>query len=312
MSIKVAVIGLGKQNEQYLMPCLRLDTDFEIVAVSSRTQVKLDRFANLFGATKKYLNWQDAVLDEQIDAIVVASSPELHYQVLKLAIQDNKHIFVEKPPTQNLEQIKELLELQKTSKSKIFVGYNFAYTDFYKQVNQKITPKFLKMRFVSSRPREIGYHHQSILEYAMFSMLIHPLAVAINQFGNVKNHRHNITWLTDTTFVMNNFLECERGNVAIEWGNYTGKFETDFEWLGSKGEVAKVSNLQEIEWQNLPSLKDKQTLNIPNSPRIVGFGNAGYQNQFSKWKEIIGNNLPDNFEQNLQIYKVLEEILEQN
>ena len=306
--MKIAVIGLGKQNLEYLVPCLRLDIDFEIVAVSSRTQSKMDKFPKI----KHFTNWQDAVLDKEIEAIVVASSPELHYQVLKLTIQNNKHVFVEKPPTQNLEQIRELLELQKTSKSKIFVGYNFAYTDFYEKVNQKIVPKFLKMRFVSSRPRELGYHHQSILEYAMFSMLIHPLAVAIRQFGEIKKHSFSITWLTDTTFVMNNFLECEGGNTQIEWGNYTGKFEADFEWLGSKGEVAKVSNLQEIEWQNLPSLKDKQTLNIPNSPRTVGFGNAGYQNQFLKWKEIISNNLPDNFEQNLQIYKVLEEILKQN
>ena len=310
MSIKVAIIGLGKQNEQYLMPCLRLDTDFEIVAISSRTQSKLDKFAKKFEAKKQYLNWQDAVLDPEIQGIVIASSPELHFQVLKLALENNKHVFVEKPPTQSLGQLEELLKIKTTSK--VFVGYNFAYTDFFAKVNKMFVPKFLKMRFVSSRPRELGYHHQSILEYAMFSMLIHPLAVAVKQFGDIKNHSHNITWLTDTTFVMNNFLKCEKGNVTIEWGNYTGKFEADFEWLGTNGEVAIVRNLRELELQNISEIKEKQTLNIPNSPRAVGFGNAGYQNQFTIWKKMIAENKESDLKDSIFTYRILEEILKQN
>ena len=97
-SFRVGFIGLGNHADEQLLPALATIPNVELTAITSRNPEKLAKFANKFKPKFTSLDWEELINPEIIDAIIVSSSPELHYKVCKKALENNLHIFIEKPP----------------------------------------------------------------------------------------------------------------------------------------------------------------------------------------------------------------------
>ena len=67
-------------------------------------------------------DYADMLNDPDIDVIAIYTPDHLHAAHMKLALQHNKHVVCTKPLLDNLVDVKELLELQKKTGKKIFVG----------------------------------------------------------------------------------------------------------------------------------------------------------------------------------------------
>ena len=78
----------------------------------------------------KYVNYNDKesidkiFKDYKISCIIVASPTLTHYELIMKGLENNKHIFVEKPIVEDYEQIKECFDLSEKKNLKLFVGYN--------------------------------------------------------------------------------------------------------------------------------------------------------------------------------------------
>ena len=318
--IKVGFIGLGDHADEQLLPSILLNPNLELTAISSRNPVKLADFGYRYNVPKDsfFENWQDLILSSKVEAIIIAASPELHYLATKLALQNGKHIFIEKPPAQSLEQIQGLVELQKTTNCKTFVGYNFTFSAGFVKMQQILGTniKFFRSKFISSRPKELNYHYQTVLEYGLFSMLVHPLATLIDTLGKIQNHTFQLTRIDQTNFQMTNFFQCESGNGVIQWGNYSNRFECDFELINEKSEIGRCEDLWNLEFSNIQNtklttnFKQKETLNYNFSPLSGGFDRAGYAGELAHFADSINQNIKTKSEigESLEIYRILEEI----
>jgi predicted dehydrogenase len=112
-NLKLGFVGLGDHAFEQLLPAIKITSGLELTALSSRTPDKLEKFANKFQPKFTTGIWQDLLDPNVIGGIVVSASPQLHYEVAKECIVRGIHCFIEKPPTQNLGQLKELIELKK-------------------------------------------------------------------------------------------------------------------------------------------------------------------------------------------------------
>ncbi len=290
-NFRVGFIGLGDHADEQLLPALSTIPNVELTAITSRNPEKLVKFADKFKPKFTSLNWEELINPEIIDAIIVSSSPELHYKVAKKALENNLHIFIEKPPAENLTQLQELVNLQNIFnkvKSKTFVGYNFTFSDAFEKLQKPLGQiKFFRSKFISSRPQTLNYHYQSVLEYALFSMLIHPLATLIKTLGKVQNHTFQLTQFDKINFRMTNFLECERGNGVIEWGNFSNRFECDFELVDEFGQSGKCCDLWNLEFDLNP--KNSANLADQNSEQKLEIGDENQletKNQTEKLAKI--------------------------
>jgi predicted dehydrogenase len=72
-------------------------------------------------------NWRHFLQREDLDAVAIATPPDIQYQIAKAAIQKNLHVFAEKPLAANLKQARELLSLAK--KKKIVHAIDFMFPD---------------------------------------------------------------------------------------------------------------------------------------------------------------------------------------
>ncbi len=72
----------------------------------------------------------------EIDAIAVVTPVWTHYELVKAALENGKHVFVEKPFTSSVEEAEELIELAIRKNLKIMVDHTFLFTGAVKKIHQ--------------------------------------------------------------------------------------------------------------------------------------------------------------------------------
>jgi len=74
----------------------------------------------------------------QIDAIAVVTPVWTHFDLAKSALQNGKHVFVEKPFTSTTQQAEELIELATRNRLKIMVDHTFLFTGAVRKIRQLV------------------------------------------------------------------------------------------------------------------------------------------------------------------------------
>ena len=80
--------------------------EYDIIAFSDISNKLLDYYGNLYGVKKCYMDWHDLLRDEEVEAVIVLNSN--HTEVCIEAAKAKKHILVEKPLCENIDQAKEI------------------------------------------------------------------------------------------------------------------------------------------------------------------------------------------------------------
>src|SRR2546421_2382921 len=122
------LIGCGDIARKRGAPALRDSADCDLVAVS-RGRVELaETFAREFGVRKWYSAWQELLLDQEIDAVYIATPVNLHVSQTIAAAEAGKHVLCEKPMAMNVSECDRMIAAARANKVKLGVAY---YRHFY-------------------------------------------------------------------------------------------------------------------------------------------------------------------------------------
>jgi len=80
----------------------------------------------------------EVLTSPEIDAIAVVSPVWTHYELAKAALENGKHVFVEKPFTSTSAQGEELINLAARKNLKIMVDHTFLFTGAVKKIKQLV------------------------------------------------------------------------------------------------------------------------------------------------------------------------------
>jgi predicted dehydrogenase len=78
----------------------------------------------------------DLLCSPDIDAVAVITPVWTHYELTKKALENGKHVFIEKPFTSNSAQAQELIELAEQKKLKIMVDHTFLFTGAVRKIRE--------------------------------------------------------------------------------------------------------------------------------------------------------------------------------
>lgn len=82
--------------------------------------------------------YETILRDQSIDSVFIITPPHTHYRLAKLALENDKHIFVEKPITPNSEELKELIYLANKNRKIIFSSHTYLHTPEVKAMRKAI------------------------------------------------------------------------------------------------------------------------------------------------------------------------------
>ena len=108
--IGVAIVGTGFGQKIHL-PAFQIHPETEVVAIYHRNLDKAKAIASEHNIPLASNDLQQICSSEQVDVISISTPPFLHYEMAKLALENNKHILLEKPINLDAYQTRELYRL---------------------------------------------------------------------------------------------------------------------------------------------------------------------------------------------------------
>jgi predicted dehydrogenase len=133
--IRFGVIGYG-----YWGPNVVRNLDHtegsKVVAVSDMSPAALKRVSKSYPNVRVSADSADVIASPDIDAIAVVTPVWTHYELAKAALENGKHVFVEKPFTSNAAQAEELINLAARKNLKIMVDHTFLFTGAVRKIGQ--------------------------------------------------------------------------------------------------------------------------------------------------------------------------------
>ena len=103
----------------------------------NRERAKAQTFIDQYGG-KIYEGYQTIIESEDVDAMYIPLPPALHYNWAKMALEHNKHVFVEKPSTTCLADTDALISLASSKGLALHENYLFVYHNQLEQLQQVV------------------------------------------------------------------------------------------------------------------------------------------------------------------------------
>ncbi|WP_339870014.1 Gfo/Idh/MocA family oxidoreductase [uncultured Algoriphagus sp.] len=121
--VKWGILGVGNVCEVKSAPAMNLIPNSKIVAVMRRSEEKVKDYAKRHGVAKWYTSALDLINDPEVNAIYIATPPNAHLELAKLAAAAGKPVYVEKPMARTHQECLELIEVCKQANVPLYIAY---------------------------------------------------------------------------------------------------------------------------------------------------------------------------------------------
>jgi len=133
--IKFGVIGYGYWGPNVVRNLDQFEGS-EVVAVCDKSAAARKRIHKSSPHIGVLSETADLLSSTEIDAVAIVTPVWTHYELTKAALENGKHVFVEKPFTSDSAQAEELIELAERKNLKIMVDHTFLFTGAVKKIGQ--------------------------------------------------------------------------------------------------------------------------------------------------------------------------------
>ncbi len=144
--LKVAVIGIGYLGKFHAEKFIK-NKYTDLVGVVDIDQKKCIEIKNKFN-TNTFSNYKSIV--DKVDAVSIVVPTNLHYRIAKYFIENNKHVFIEKPFTDSILKAEKLEKLSKEKKIILQIGHIERFNKGFLLLNNRIKkPLFVECNRIS-------------------------------------------------------------------------------------------------------------------------------------------------------------------
>jgi predicted dehydrogenase len=135
--LRVGVIGYGYWGPNIVRNFHGQERS-RVVCVCDKSPKSLKRVQQSFPEMRVTDDAQELLTATDIDVIAVVTPVWTHFELAKAALENGKHVFVEKPFTCTTAQAEELIELADRKNLKIMVDHTFLFTGAVNRIKQLI------------------------------------------------------------------------------------------------------------------------------------------------------------------------------
>ncbi len=260
--IKIGILGASEIAFRRFLPALSKHKSIQFAGVASvcNTQ-KANEFISSFGG-QIYSSYEDLLCDSSIDSVYIPLPPAMHHKWAKMALQNGKHVFLEKPSTTKLTDTEELISLAKNNNLALHENYMFVFHRQIQKIKDVLAAKTLgeiieyriDFGFPKREATDFRYNKElgggALLDCGGYPIRLASILLA----QNVKILYSKLYYTKDHDVDM-------YGNVVLENDN---------------GEVAKVSfgmnNAYKCDlevWGSLGTLKTERIFTAPDNYNVI-------------------------------------------
>lgn len=127
-NVRCAVIGAGWWGTEAHLPALQRHPNAELVAVQKRDLEAAKKVAADFGVAHAFTSAEEVVGIDDLDAVVISSTPNVHYEHAKAALHRGLHVLIEKPMTIRAAEAHELTDLARKQGVQFLISCPWHFT----------------------------------------------------------------------------------------------------------------------------------------------------------------------------------------
>jgi len=218
--VKFGVIGYGYWGPNVVRNLDHLEGS-QVVAVCDKSPTSRKRIQKAHPHIKVVTDSTDLLSSTEIDAIAVVTPVWTHYELTKAALEQGKHVFVEKPFTSDSNQAEELINLAAKKNLKIMVDHTFLFTGAVKKIGQLLEEGTLgKVYYYDSTRVNLGLfqHDVNVIwdlaphDLSIIDHLIKETPEAVSATGQTHLNGHE-----DVAFITVYFPNKIIAHINVNW-----------------------------------------------------------------------------------------------
>ena len=204
--IRMGVVGFGYWGPN-LVRNFSIPGQCNVVAVADLDSAKLRRAGERFPGLATTSSVEDIWTDPSIDAVAIATPVASHFALAEAALRAGKHVFVEKPMTQTVEQAERLIDLAASKNRVLMVDHTFIYTPAVQRIRDLVQSGELGRIYYYDSLRvnlglfqhdvnviwDLAVHDLSILDYVLGTV---PKTVSAVGVSHVPGAPENVAYLS--------------------------------------------------------------------------------------------------------------------
>ncbi len=190
--------------------------------IIDQDESNLQRARERFPAIPTSTNIQDAIDDDEVRAVSIATPAATHYQLAKLALEGGKHVFIEKPLCSNVQEAEELVEIAHKHSRILFVGHVFIYNNAVRELKRLIDAQELgEIYCIHSQRLSLGRVRSDV--DALWNLAPHDISILLYLTGeyptHVRGYGHSFLQegINDIGFIDLKFPSGIAANIHCSW-----------------------------------------------------------------------------------------------
>lgn len=204
--LKVGIIGYGYWGPNIARNFHVLD-GVQVCCICDKNPRALARATKNYPGIKTTTNPHQVTSCAELDIVAVITPVFTHFELTKAALNNNKHVFVEKPFTQNASQAQILIDLAEKKRRKIMVDHTFLFTGAVRKIKELVDNDVLGDLYYYDSTRvnlglfqhdvnviwDLAPHDFSIMDYVLKEK---PIAIAAHGKEHFRQGLQDIAYVT--------------------------------------------------------------------------------------------------------------------
>ena len=206
--LKIGVLGTGHLGRIHLK-CIQLAQEaYELVGFYDPDDAAAQQVQKQYSLKR----WEDMdALIDAVDVVDIVTPTVTHFKLAKKVMQAGKHLFIEKPLTNTLDEARQLLELSRAKGVKVQVGHV-----------ERFNPALLALGDTPLNPMFIEAHRLAVFNprgtdvSVILDLMIHDLDIIQSLVRSPVQHisASGVPVVSETEDICNARVEFENGCVA--------------------------------------------------------------------------------------------------
>lgn len=174
------MVGIGLVGFGYWGPNLARNfsshEDCQLIAICETNQDRAEFAGRRYPYARVTDNYQDLLENQEINAIVIATPVDSHFQLVKDALRAHKDVLVEKPIARSVAEAKELVEVSHKNGCILAVDHTFLFTGAVRKIKEIIDSGDLgEILYIDSVRINLGLFQQDV--NVIYDLAPHDLSI---------------------------------------------------------------------------------------------------------------------------------------
>jgi predicted dehydrogenase len=218
--IRIGVIGYGYWGPQIVRNFHGVE-GCEVAMVCDRSANALRRVKQAYPSVDVTTDPCEIVTATNIDAVAVVTPVWTHFELAKAALENGKHVFVEKPFTATVEQAEQLIDLAISKNLQIMVDHTFLFTGAVKKIRQLINEGALgNLYYYDSTRVNLGlFQHDCNV---LWDLAPHDLSIVDDLIKDKPNYvtatgQRHLNGHEDLAYITIHFGDKTIAHINVNW-----------------------------------------------------------------------------------------------